>query len=174
MEINKLWKEGFLETRNTLSLCINICIMHNTGLVLWPTVEQNSIVQYVDVSKHCWMNSNSAGPDQMLHSVIMIMVYKIAEARLSEYLGIQYMYLFCQTWNEWRKYIGWCWFQFLQVNCHLIWFILSLSMLWANSADDKLVIVFLFFQENRIWHFMQIVYQEDNLHEMSNPAFKEN
>ena len=29
--------------------------------------------------------------------------------------------------------------------------------LWANSAGDKLVIVFLIFLENRIWHFMQIV-----------------
>ena len=28
------------------------------------------------------------------------------------------------------------------------------TMLWANSAYDKLVI---FFLENRIWHFMQIV-----------------
>ena len=34
---------------------------------------------------------------------------------------------------------------------------LTLTTLWANSADDKLVIVFLFFPENRIWHFMQIV-----------------
>ena len=30
-------------------------------------------------------------------------------------------------------------------------------MLWANSADNKLMIFFLFFLENRIWHFMQIV-----------------
>ena len=30
-------------------------------------------------------------------------------------------------------------------------------MLWANSADDKLMIFFLFFIENRIWNFMQIV-----------------
>ena len=30
-------------------------------------------------------------------------------------------------------------------------------MLWANSANDKLMIAFLFFQENRIRHFMQSV-----------------
>ena len=29
--------------------------------------------------------------------------------------------------------------------------------LWTNSADDKMMIVFIFFPENRIWHFMQIV-----------------
>ena len=28
---------------------------------------------------------------------------------------------------------------------------------YANSADDKLVIVLLYFPENGIWHFMQIV-----------------
>ena len=42
-------------------------------------------------------------------------------------------------------------------------------MLWANSADDKLMTFFLFFQENKIWHFMQIVSLGENLHEVSNP-----
>ena len=32
---------------------------------------------------------------------------------------------------------------------------------------------FLFFQENRIWYFMQIVSNGDDLHEMSNPVFLE-
>ena len=31
-------------------------------------------------------------------------------------------------------------------------------MLWADSADNKLMIFFLFFIGNRIWHFMQIVW----------------
>ena len=44
-------------------------------------------------------------------------------------------------------------------------------MLLANSADDKLMIFFLFFWENRIWHFMQIVSSGDNLEEVSNPIF---
>ena len=43
----------------------------------------------------------------------------------------------------------------------------ALTMLWADSADDKLAIFFLFFQENRIWHFMRIVSLGDNLHEVS-------
>ena len=30
---------------------------------------------------------------------------------------------------------------------------------------------FIFPQENSIWHFMQIVSTEDNLHEMLNPVF---
>ena len=29
--------------------------------------------------------------------------------------------------------------------------------------------IFLFFLENRIWYFMQIVFLGDNLHEVSNP-----
>ena len=33
------------------------------------------------------------------------------------------------------------------------------------------IFFFLFFLENRIWHFMQIVSLGDNLHEMSNPFF---
>ena len=50
---------------------------------------------------------------------------------------------------------------------------LTFTTLWAFSADDKLMIFFLFFPVNRIWHFMQIVSWGDNLHEMSNPVFWE-
>ena len=52
----------------------------------------------------------------------------------------------------------------------IIWH-LHLTTLWADSADDKLMIIFLFFLENRIWHFMQIVSLGDNLHEVSDPIF---
>ena len=47
---------------------------------------------------------------------------------------------------------------------------LTFTTFWANSADDKLVL-FIFYKENRILHFMQIVFFGDNLHEMSNPVF---
>ena len=50
---------------------------------------------------------------------------------------------------------------------------LTFTTLWAFSADRKLIF-FLFFPENRIWHFMQIVSSGDNLHAMSNPVFWEN
>ena len=33
---------------------------------------------------------------------------------------------------------------------------LTFTTLWAFSAENKLMIFFLFFPENRIWHFMQI------------------
>ena len=46
----------------------------------------------------------------------------------------------------------------------------TITILWANSADVKLMILFLFFPENSIWHFMK----EDNLHEMPNPIFQKN
>ena len=45
---------------------------------------------------------------------------------------------------------------------------LTITTLWPNSADSKLVIIFLIFPENKICHFMQIVSIGDNLHEMSN------
>ena len=48
---------------------------------------------------------------------------------------------------------------------------LNFGTLLANTADDKLVIFFLFFPENRICHFMQIVSRQfahelspDNMH----------
>ena len=44
--------------------------------------------------------------------------------------------------------------------------ILSFTTIWTNSTD-KLMAFFVFFPENRIWHFMQIVSIGDNLHEMS-------
>ena len=47
--------------------------------------------------------------------------------------------------------------------------VLTFTTLWADSADDKLMIFFLFFPENRIWHFIQIFSKGDNLHEVSNP-----
>ena len=50
---------------------------------------------------------------------------------------------------------------------------LTFTTLWAFLADDKMMLFFLFFPENRIWHFMQIVSLGDNLHEMSNPVFWE-
>ena len=45
--------------------------------------------------------------------------------------------------------------------------------LLVNSADANLVIIFLFFRENRIWRFMQIVSNVDSLHEISNSVFWE-
>ena len=53
-------------------------------------------------------------------------------------------------------------------------FPLTFTTVCANSADDQLVIIFLFFPENRVWHFMQIVSIGDNLHEMPNPVYWEN
>ena len=48
--------------------------------------------------------------------------------------------------------------------------LLTFTALWANSADDKLRMLFLFSPENRIWHSMQIVTIGDSLHESSNPV----
>ena len=35
--------------------------------------------------------------------------------------------------------------------------LLTVTTSWVNAADDKLVIVFLYFPQSRIWHFIQIV-----------------
>ena len=53
--------------------------------------------------------------------------------------------------------------------------ILTFSTLWTDSADDKLKTFFLFFPENKVCHFMQIIFEWDqNLYEMSTPVFWEN
>ena len=51
--------------------------------------------------------------------------------------------------------------------------ILTFPNLWASSADEKLVIFFLFIPENKIWHFKQIIPIGDNLYETSNLVFLE-
>ena len=43
----------------------------------------------------------------------------------------------------------------------------------ANSEDDKSMLFFSFPPKNSVWHFMQIVFTKDNLHEISNPIFYE-
>ena len=48
------------------------------------------------------------------------------------------------------------------------WVPLTFTTLLANPADDKLVIFFFLFQENRIWYYIQI---GDSMHELSNPVF---
>ena len=48
-----------------------------------------------------------------------------------------------------------------------------LSVLGNNFSRQQLGIFFLFFLENRLQHFMQIVSSGDNLHEMSKSIFWE-
>ena len=50
------------------------------------------------------------------------------------------------------------------------YFYLTLSILDKISSRWHTEIFYLFFLENRIWQFMQIVSTGDNLHEMSNPV----
>ena len=48
------------------------------------------------------------------------------------------------------------------------------TSLWANSADDKLIIFFLVSPENNFFHSMQIASFGDNLHGMPESVFWEN
>ena len=52
-------------------------------------------------------------------------------------------------------------------NFRIVW--LEFNFYWANSAANILMILFLFYAENGILHFMQIVSSGDILHEISNP-----
>ena len=49
---------------------------------------------------------------------------------------------------------------------------INTSMLGKNFSRQQFEI-FLFFSENRLWHFMQIASLENNLHEMLNSIFWE-
>ena len=51
--------------------------------------------------------------------------------------------------------------------------ILMLSMPGKHLSRQHFKILVLFFQENSLWHFMQIVSSRDNLHEISEPVFME-
>ena len=42
----------------------------------------------------------------------------------------------------------------------LYWQQLTFTTVWSNLDDDKFVVFVIFFPENRIWHFMQIVFME--------------
>ena len=42
-----------------------------------------------------------------------------------------------------------------------------------HSAGDKLMLVFLYFLENGLWQFLQIVFLGDNMHEIPKPIFWE-
>ena len=68
--------------------------------------------------------------------------------------------------------------QFL-INSSMLWTVKKQKILYLKSYLTYIthslgkfsrwqIDIFLFFPENRIWHFMQIVSPEDNLHEMSN------
>ena len=59
---------------------------------------------------------------------------------------------------------------YMCIYCFQNWTRLTVTTLKANSADNKLTF-FLFFPENKLWHFMQIVSWGDNLHEMSKAYF---
>ena len=59
---------------------------------------------------------------------------------------------------------------FQNIVCSVVIGNLTITTFWANSADDRLMIFFLFSSENRVWHFMQIVSIGDYLHEMSKPV----
>ena len=62
---------------------------------------------------------------------------------------------FIQRWG------GWKWMYHTWTTT-----VLTFITFWANSADDKLMIIFLFFPENSLWYFLQTVYMGDSLHEM--------
>ena len=57
----------------------------------------------------------------------------------------------CKAMFSWKNTIKYC---------QIVKCCLTFTTLLANSADDKLVIFFLLFPENRFWHFMQIVSSE--------------
>ena len=60
---------------------------------------------------------------------------------------------------------------FSHVGAHILKRVLTLTVLWANSADNKLTLFFLFCLGYRILHFTQIVSSGDNLHELSDHIF---
>ena len=65
-----------------------------------------------------------------------------------------------------------CWCAFIQLSQRFLW--LKLRTLGNIFSHWHFKIFFFLFPENRIWQFMQIVSNGDNLHEMSIPVFRGN
>ena len=65
----------------------------------------------------------------------------------------------------------------LGLHCWKTFFVLLIfTTLWAYSSDDRLIMCCcffsdIFFPENRLCHFMHIVFKGDSLHEMSKLIF---
>ena len=79
---------------------------------------------------------------------------------------------FISDWakQEWQLSHFWCFFFHVLVRrCDINE--VTLTTIWANWADEKFMISSsIFFPENRLWRFMQIV-SRYNLYEMSKPVF---
>ena len=79
-------------------------------------------------------------------------------------LGLQcllnFLFNCCRNFTVWMKHYHWLRFENQSAHTGQI-------QHWWQTGD-----ILLFFPENRIWHFMEIV-SRDNLHEMSNPILWE-
>ena len=134
--------------------------------------------------------ANSVDPGDMAHyepshqDLHCLHRYLVWSEGLKEFNTDYYTFLHISNRNWWQPFVSKDWSLCPRTNPsirsaavevltrnHVI--ALTLTTLWAYSADNKLMIFFLFFPENKIWHFMQIVSTGDNLHEMSKPVFRE-
>ena len=100
------------------------------------------ILYYMYLFRQAW--ANSVDPDEMPQNGI-----SSGSTLFATLLGRQF------TWNV-KPYFLWKIQKRNQSSIAVVIASLTFATVWANSADNKLMIFFLIFPENCIWHFMQI------------------
>ena len=135
------WANKIAESKNYLVdmqiTCIPYGIYTRAYLLTWaPNKDLRSLIRYPWISKMCPVSLIRLGQVQQFGSVCDDHVHnKNSNIRFGT-----------QTIIPWLL---------LQNLTSLV--SLSPTMLWENSADDNLMVFFLFFLENWIWILMQIV-----------------
>ena len=71
--------------------------------------------------------------------------------------------IFTSGWQVLKQWVHWPMYTIMQISSDL-----KCLACWVKLAADGILILFLIFLENKLWHFIQI---GDNLHEMSKLIF---
>ena len=140
--------------RNTFMIC-QINVPQNHTYLVWKSTWNLSNGGYISFQiEFQWKNQQWIAKTKSIKYWVCLLVYPFYQSQ----------------WWEDLTFIQRCTFTtilYFQDTCQL----LTLCMLGKNSSRWHLKIFFLFFLENRIWHFMQKDSLGDNLHEVSDPIF---
>ena len=118
---------------------------HHGPLVLYASTVYQFIMWPLQCGGHSWQSHMSGSmliATMWPHWLLNILVLKF-----QQFLDVYADEWQCRCWSEFAFWV--------YIVCSDLFFF-TFTTLWANSADDKLIIFVLFFPENRLWHTMQI------------------
>ena len=95
-------------------------------------------------------------PFQNINCYLVVMILKVRAFTFGVLLRAEVYIYWCvyiiSIWSDLSIFDSSCATFLTVLFCVGIFMKLTFTTIWANSADNKLVIFFLFFIENRIWH----------------------